>query len=190
MKANIAILITIATLTYFATLHFSGTAKPTINKVPDKDSINKAVNSADEMPDFTFTDINGNSRSASDYKGKIIILNFWASWCAPCIKEFPNLLNAADQHKDKAILIALSSDLNKEAIQKFITKMEKTQALNFKADNVLIALDENQAITSGKFQTFKLPETLIIDRDFKIRHKLIGADWTREDLDKIIKEIE
>ena len=53
--------------------------------------------------------------------------------------------------------------------------------------NILIALDENQDITAKKFSTFKLPETLIIDQNQNLRHKLIGADWQLEDLNTIIE---
>lgn len=187
MKTNITILIIVSVLTYALTLYLSdNNIRPTINEAPNKDAIQKKMK-GDEIPDFTFTDINGKTHTASDYKSKIIILNFWASWCAPCIKEFPNLLTAAEQHKDDVILIALSSDLDEAAIHKFITKMKATQNLNFDAPNILIALDENQEITAKKFSTFKLPETLIIDQNLNLRHKLIGADWALDDLNAIIE---
>lgn len=190
MKTNIAILLIIGVLTYLLTLSLTdNNIRPIVNEVPDKDSIQKAT-IANEIPDFTFTDINGKTHTASDYKGKIIILNFWASWCAPCIKEFPNLMTAAKQHKDNVILIALSSDLEETAITRFIARMknkESFKGLDFNADNILIALDENQAITSGKFQTFKLPETIIIDQKLNMRHKLIGADWSLNDLNSMIE---
>lgn len=187
MKTNIAILIIISVLTYSITLYLSeNNIRPAVNQVPDKSGIQKEMK-GDEMPDFTFTDINGKTHTASDYEGKIIVLNFWASWCTPCIKEFPNLLAAADQHKEDVVLIALSSDLEETAISKFIDKMSATANLNFDAPNILIALDENQAITAKKFSTFKLPETLIIDQNLNIRHKLIGADWELDDLNQIIE---
>jgi len=187
MKTNIAILIIVSVMTYALTLYLSeNNIRPNVNEVPDKQAIQKEMK-GDEIPDFRFLNINGKTHNASDYKGKIIILNFWASWCAPCIKEFPNLLNAAAQHKDDAIFIALSSDLDEAAIHKFITKMKTTQNLDFDASNILIALDKDQAITAKKFSTFKLPETLIIDQNFNLRHKLIGADWQLEDLNAMIK---
>jgi len=193
MKTNIAILLIVATITYALTLYLSdNNINTNINNVPNKSAIEKQIKGAQIIPDFTFTDINGEQKSASDFEGKIIILNFWASWCAPCIKEFPNLLDIAKTNKDTVILIALSSDLDEAAIQKFITKgkaMESFNGLDFNATNIHIALDKNQQITAGKFSTFKLPETLIIDRNQNLRHKLIGADWTREDLQNIIESL-
>jgi len=190
MKTNIILLLTISILTYAMTMLLTNNnIRPTINEVPNKAAIQKNIQNTEAIPNFTFTDINGKTHSASDYKGKIIILNFWASWCAPCIKEFPNLLYVAKTYNKDTVLIALSSDLNETAIQSFIKKMQTTQNLDFSADNILVALDENQEITAKKFSTFKLPETIIIDREFKIRNKLIGADWSTQDLSDIIESL-
>lgn len=190
MKTNIAILLIVGILTYALTLYLSeNNIARNVNEVPDKTAIQKDINNAQTIPDFTFTDINGTSHKSSNFKEKIIILNFWASWCTPCIKEFPNLLTIANTYKNDAVLIALSSDLNKKAITKFINKMASTQDLDFNAPNIFIALDEDQEITSKKFNTFKLPETIIIDKNQAIRHKFIGADWNIEDLEKTIEDL-
>ena len=185
MKTNIAILLIVGTLTYLLTLHLSGNSAPTINQVPNKETTSKTIGNEQTIPEFTFTDINGKTHNIADHKGKTIILNFWASWCAPCIKEFPNLLKAAQSNKDNVILIALSSDLDESAIHKFISKIN----LDFTAPNILIALDKGQAITAKTFNTFKLPETLIIDQNQNLRHKLIGADWEYENLQSIIETL-
>jgi thiol-disulfide isomerase/thioredoxin len=185
MKTNIAILLIVGTLTYFLTLHLSGNSAPTINQVPNKETTSQTIGNEQTIPEFTFTDINGKTHNIGDHKGKTIILNFWASWCAPCIKEFPNLLKATQSNKDNVILIALSSDLDEAAIHKFISKI----SLDFTAPNILIALDKDQAITAKTFNTFKLPETLIIDQNQNLRHKLIGADWEYENLQSIIETL-
>lgn len=190
MKLNIAILLIVGVATYLLTLHFSSDPTPTVNKVPDKEAVTKTIESADTMPAFTFTDIAGKEHSTDTFKDNIIILNFWASWCAPCVKEFPALIETARNNDDKGvILIALSSDLEEEHIHKFIRKMTKNQNINFGAKNMIIAWDKDQKITAGQFQTFKLPETIIIDRNQQIRHKLVGADWDINDLQTIIDDL-
>ncbi len=189
MKINILVLAIIAVGTYFVTIHFSEKTTPIVNQVPDKKSVTKTIQDTQKIPDFTFMDIKGKTYQAYDFQGKIIILNFWASWCAPCIKEFPNLLDIVNTNKDDVVLIALSSDLDETAIHKFIQKMQINKNFNFDASNIFIALDENQAITAKKFQTFKLPETIIIDQNLNMRHKLIGANWELGDLEKIIEEL-
>lgn len=176
MKTNLIILAIIAAATYALTLYLGqGT-----NLLPA--SATKDTNQS--VSYFEFTDINGRAHEITDFKGKKVILNFWASWCAPCIKEFPILLDAAHDNPD-TVLIALSSDLNEEAITKFMAKT----AFKFDAPNILIALDTDQAITSGIFNTFKLPETLIIDEDQTIRHKFIGANWSAQDLQNWLDKI-
>lgn len=185
MKTNIAILLIVGTLTYLLTLYLSGNSEPKINEVPDTASVHQTVKSDQTIPSFAFTDLKGKQHAIEDYQGKVVILNFWASWCAPCIKEFPNLIKAAREHNKDAVLIALSSDMDEDAIHKFITKMD----IDLETSNIVIALDKNQEITAKQFQTFKLPETIIIDKNLNLRHKLVGADWQYEDLDTIIKNL-
>ncbi|NCT40202.1 MAG: TlpA family protein disulfide reductase [Alphaproteobacteria bacterium] len=190
MKINIAVLLIVGILTYALTLYLSdNNIKPNITNVPDKNSTEETITNTQKIPSFDFTDIHGNTKTIGDFEGKIIILNFWASWCAPCIKEFPDLLYTAANNPDDIVLIALSSDLDEGAIDKFITKMKGTtgfENLNFNAKNIFIAHDQDQAVTAGKFGTFKLPETLIIDRNQNLRKKLIGANWEIDDLQSSI----
>jgi thiol-disulfide isomerase/thioredoxin len=142
----------------------------------------------EEAPQFAFQTLEGDYVSLTDLRGKIILLNFWASWCAPCRKEFPDLLRAASKNDD-VILLALSSDIEKEAAQAFITSLRKEKHLPTRLKNAYIGIDPGQKITSSLYQTYKLPETLIIDKDLKIREKLIGAAWTPQQLDAIIRRL-
>lgn len=130
-------------------------------------------------PDFAFTDIAGKTHTLSDYKDKIVMLNFWASWCAPCVKEFPALLTLASNNKDM-VLIALSSDLDEAAIHKFLKKQK-----NWKQANVIIALDEGGK-TMSQFGITKLPETLLLNKKHEIARKLVGAEWEPSNVQKQI----
>lgn len=178
MRLNIIIAACIGLLTYGLTLYMDGRS-PGVTQAP----INATTpQSGDTAPDFTFTDINNKTHSLRDFEGKTVILNFWASWCPPCIKEFPLLLKAAEQNKDSVILIALSSDHDPEAMTRFTDKLALENA-----DNVFIALDEETKITGGLFQTFRLPETIIIDPEQKLQHKLVGANWGYEELIALLK---
>ncbi len=140
------------------------------------------------VPDFSFSSLSGASYKISDFTGKTVILNFWASWCVPCIKEFPLLLQAAQAYPKDLVLIALSSDKSNEAIKRFLNKMEKQGNAYWKAPNVIITLDENN-VTQELFQTYRLPETILIDKSQIMRKKLVGADWTFSDLQSYIKDL-
>lgn len=133
-------------------------------------------------PTFSFSDLKGTEHSLSDYKGKIVLINFWASWCAPCIKEFPHLIKTAKKYPDDVVLIALSSDSHEDAIKKFI------RGKNAEAKNIILALDKND-IAGKKFQTFQLPETYILDRNLQISGKLVGATWKPVELEAMIEKL-
>ncbi len=133
---------------------------------------------------FSFTDTVGKKHYIQDHEGKTIILNFWATWCAPCVQEFPRLVELAERNQKRVVLIALSSDRDDETIQKFIaSEPNKPRSANF-----YVARD-TENITGKIFQTYKLPETLIIDRNLNLRRKFIGADWTVEDIEKAISRL-
>ena len=135
-----------------------------------------------KVPEFSFTTLDGQTHNIADFHGKIIVLNFWASWCAPCQKEFPDLLHIAADKKEDVVLIALSSDIDQDAVDKFLRK------INFApSENVLIAIDRDQHITEGLFQTYRLPETWIINRHQILKSKLIGAAWNKKDLLSMIE---
>lgn len=77
-------------------------------------------------PDFTLKDINGETVSLPDFRGKVVLLDFWATWCGPCIHELPNLKALYDKHKDNSAfaLIGISSDVNDETVVKFVANNE------------------------------------------------------------------
>lgn len=134
------------------------------------------------LPDFSFTALDGKSYAAKDFRGKIIIVNFWATWCAPCVVEFPELLKIAAANPRNVILIALSSDMDDDAIKKFLKNQARL------TQNVYIARDRED-VTLKVFGVTQLPETIITDHELNIREKLIGADWDPRVLQKIIHSL-
>jgi cytochrome c biogenesis protein CcmG, thiol:disulfide interchange protein DsbE len=133
-------------------------------------------------PNFSITDINGAAHELENFRGKIVILNFWATWCAPCIKEFPQLLKIAKDHKDKIILFAVSSDVNDELIHAFLAKQQFPKD----AANIIVARD-TQDITGKLFHTYKIPETFVIDRGGSIRAKFSGAEGQPQQIEPYIE---
>jgi cytochrome c biogenesis protein CcmG/thiol:disulfide interchange protein DsbE len=183
MRLNIIIAVLVGLMAYGLTLYMdTRTPKaPPIILVP-----NSVITTLPDSPaalDFSFTDSKGQTHALKDFKGKTVLLNFWASWCAPCIKEFPVLIDAVNKRPDELVLIALSSDIDENSMQRFITrKLDIPEG----ADNILIAFDANQAVTQGLYETFKLPETYVIDKAQNMRAKIVGADWTSEDLEQYL----
>lgn len=179
---NIIILIALGVFAYSAALYFNW-EKPQGPVSPPPAHKSGLFERGEAIPDFRFGDLNGRTYDIKSFDGKTIILNFWASWCAPCIKEFPDLLRLAETYEDSLVLIALSSDFDQGKIQRFIKKFEPLPG------NVYIGHDKTGAITQGLFNTYQLPETYIIDSGHTIRRKLIGAGWDFTDIKAFIETL-
>jgi len=168
---NAALFLAVAALGYGLTIYFDGASMPA-----------RAETETKPLPDFSFTDLSGKTRSVHDFKNKIVIINFWATWCAPCVMEFPALLKIAADNKDNVVLIALSSDAKEDDIKKFLQQQKAP------TENVLIAHDRED-VTLKIFGVTQLPETIITDPELNIREKLIGAEWEPAMLQKIIDSL-
>lgn len=130
-------------------------------------------------PDFTVQDAERTVK-LSDYRGQVVVLNFWASWCPPCVEETPSLVRMQRKLKDKGIVVlGVSEDVDEAAYQRFL----KTYNMN------LITVRDPAAKTKGLYGTVLIPETYVIDRKGILRRKFVSAvDWnTPEILDFLTK---
>jgi cytochrome c biogenesis protein CcmG, thiol:disulfide interchange protein DsbE len=128
-------------------------------------------------PDFTLQD-SDHKVSLSDYRGKVVLLNFWATWCPPCIIEMPSLIALQQKMKDKdVVILGVSIDEDEAAYHKFL----KNYGVNF-----VTVLDKDRK-TPTLYGTFGWPETYIIDRQGVVRRKFIGAaEWTSPEIVEFI----
>lgn len=141
------------------------------------------------IPNASFLNVSGEAQNLHDFKGKTIVLNFWATWCLPCVAEFPDLLELAAQHKDQMVFIALSVDGEPEKVLPFFDRFEEDVTKKLDLENVIIGYDTNKVISRDLFETTKYPETYIIGPDLKIRRKITGlTDWPSPEIAKLVKE--
>ena len=120
-------------------------------------------------PDFTVQD-GQNKVTLSQLRGQIVVLNFWATWCPPCVEEMPSLVEMQRRMKSKGVtVLAISMDADDGAYRHFI-----------KLHNIdLLTVRDPDQKSNALYGTFKFPETYIIDRNGIMRRKFIGAvDWT------------
>ena len=124
-------------------------------------------------PDFTVQD-SDRKVSLDEFRGKVVVLNFWATWCPPCIEEMPSLVEMQQKMKAKGVeVFAVSVDADQSAYQDFL-KAHKV--------NLLTVRDPDQK-SNNLYGTFKFPETYIIDRQGVLRRKFIGAvDWGQPEI--------
>lgn len=137
---------------------------------------------APDLPNLNLTSIKGNSFNLRQLKADIIIINFWASWCAPCIHEFPLLLETTLDNKTDIIMVAISNDNNKDDMQSFVELFPKAQNNPAK---IKIVWDSQLKIAEKYFNVVILPETLIVNRNYQITNKIVGEVKKEELLQKI-----
>ncbi|MCB1174983.1 MAG: TlpA family protein disulfide reductase [Leptospiraceae bacterium] len=176
LSRNQLIMLVAFGLLCIVTLYFGG-----VFRGPDQLSTNDANWQPEQAPDFTFQDMQGNRHKLSDFRDKVVLLNFWASWCGPCIEEFPSMLRLIQRDSGKIVLIAISQDDNEAAIQRFLQKHAGGMA-NYKNNPDLILVWDNQkVIGSEHFNILRIPETIIIDKQRRMVRKVVGAlEWDGE----------
>ena len=117
-------------------------------------------------PDFTLTDIFGNKVKLSDYKGKVIMLDFWATWCGPCRIEIPGFVDLQNRYRDHGFtIIGISMDYSPEPVMEFYKQFK----MNYP---VAIGDDDLGALYGG---ILGMPTTFLIGRDGRVYSKHIGA---------------
>jgi len=129
-------------------------------------------------PDFTVSDGTSTVHLA-DYRGKVVLLNFWATWCAPCVQELPGLLQLHRERPDIAIL-AVSVDEDADAYTSFIAERHV---------NLITVRDPSES-AAKLYHSEAWPETYIIDKNGIIRRKLVGAaDWSNPEIRTFISSL-
>ena len=118
--------------------------------------------------------LDGKPAHLSDLQGKVVVLNFWATWCPPCVDEMPSLVQMQQKMKSKGVeVLAVSVDADQGAYQKFL-----------KDHNIdLLTVRDPDQKSNNLYGTFKFPETYIIDRRGILRRKFIGPlDWGQPEI--------
>lgn len=132
-----------------------------------------AVNS-DVAPDFSFQTYGGNTYHLRGLTEKGVVLHFWASWCAPCIAEFPVLLEKIHNAHGNLALVAVSIDDDRSAMDSFITRLQKQMGGNGEDTHVYWVWDEKKDISLKTFSTADVPETILIDSRRRMIDKIAG----------------
>ncbi len=125
-------------------------------------------------PGFALPDLDGKMVSLADFKGKVVLLNIWATWCPPCVAEMPSMETLYQELKEEDFeIIAVSID---ESGSDVVAPFMKKHKLSFPA------LTDTQGTTKNIYQTTGVPESFIIDKDGIIVEKVIGPrEWASPD---------
>ena len=139
----------------------------------------RIVQEGDSAPDFSITADDGRTITASNFGGKLLLLNFWATWCAPCIEELPSLDQFQRQLANSGLVVlGVSADKDEKAYRRFLSRVNVS---------FLTARDPANKI-SADYGTFQYPESYLINRDGKVVMKVINAtNWVDEKMLSFVK---
>ncbi len=140
----------------------------------------KATDNTNMAPDFTLTSVEGKDVSLSDYRGKVIILDFWATWCPPCKAEIPGFVELYSQYNDQGLeIIGISLDQGDLSV---VPAFVKSYNVNYP---ILYYKDE---VISNYGGIRSIPTTFIIDKEGNIVQRLVGYK-PKEFFEELIKTL-
>ncbi len=137
-----------------------------------------------EAPDFELVDLNGDRRTLGSYRGRVVFLNFWATWCPPCREEMPSMQALYEQYSDSGLaVVAVDLQESEAAVSAFAREFEITFDILLDTDGRVGAM----------YGIRSIPTTYIVGRDGMIVAGALGArDWASEDafryFEAILKE--
>jgi thiol-disulfide isomerase/thioredoxin len=139
----------------------------------------RIVVAGDTAPGFTIKADNGQTVSLPKFGGKILVLNFWATWCPPCVQETPSLSRFAAEYANKGVVVlGVSVDKDLKAYDGFLQKFRPA------------FLTARDAQLHADYGTFMYPETYIIDAQGKVLKKIAEpADWMAPDVTQYINSL-
>ena len=134
----------------------------------------------DAARDFSVQD-SDRKVSLDQFRGQILVLNFWATWCPPCVEELPSLMSMQERTRAKGVVVlGISIDVDDNAYHRFLQQ----RSVNF-----LTVRDPDQKVAS-MYGTSGWPETYVIDRQGKLRRKFVGpVDWNSPDVVHFLNEL-
>jgi peroxiredoxin len=118
----------------------------------------EAADAMRQKADFTLTDLHGNPWHLRELKGKVVLVNFWATWCPPCRKEMPDLQALYDKYKEQGFVVLSISDEEPAKVQPFITERKITYP---------VLLDPGRKVNE-EFQVEGIPKSFVYDREGKL----------------------
>ena len=132
-------------------------------------------------PPLALKDLNDKARKLEDYRGKVVMVQFWATYCTPCLKEMPSMQRLEKKLADKPfVILAVNMGETDKEVRTFLTKL--------KVDFTILMDTDGEAL--GAWKVFVAPSSFLIDPQGKIRYTVQGGEeWDNEEYVKVISEM-
>jgi len=151
-----------------------------IGEAADKPCFCLSPETSVRSSDFELDDIHGNTISLYDYKGKVVLIHFWATWCIVCALEIPALNDLWDKYKDKDLVIIAVAEDSLKSVKPFVEKYKMKYP---------VLIDQYGGVKRS-YNVRALPSSFIIDKNGNIHCIAIGArDWRLNTIDSYIKNL-
>lgn len=161
----------------------SGNLKSTDQLDPDQEMISR-LESRQTVPDVTLVDVNGAAKKLAEYKGKVILLTFWAQWCTPCLVELPAFAQLQEKYGDKDFIVVAINVDEADIGKNFARDLWKQKRFGFDS-----YFDETKA-TAEEFGVEILPSNFVLDRQGLLAFSSVGAnDWTTPETAEMIESL-
>ncbi len=140
----------------------------------DSDRKAPGIDKREKAADFSLKDLGGRTVSLSSMRGRVVLLNFWATWCPPCVAEMPSLNRLYGQMRAKGLeVIAVSVDRSADDVREFIGK---------KGFNFTVLMDEGSSV-ARRYRVFSTPTTFLIDKNGNVVERFFGDyDWQDKEI--------
>lgn len=183
MKPHLKAAAVVIVLALLAVGAFKFLLEPRLTAAP-RDFQTLQLMETEGVASFEFTDLDGKKAELKQMMGKVVIVNFWASWCAPCIEEVPSLIKLVKEFKGDVQLIAVSGDSSREDIDVFLKSFP-----DLRAENIHLVWDQDRSFMK-KFEVIRLPESLVLGKDHKLVKKIVGTiDWYTPDSTQYVRQL-
>jgi peroxiredoxin len=134
-----------------------------------------------QAEDFQLVDLDGKAQSLSQYRGKIVLLNFWATWCKPCTTEMPAMQASFDKLRDKDFVVLAVNELEDDArVREHIKQYGHTFPVLLDRDNKV----------ANQFGVFGLPVSVFIDQEGRVQEYIKGGLLTEQKIDDTVARIQ
>ena len=131
----------------------------------------KEVEAGPTAPDFSLTNLSGQTVTLEQYRGKVVLLDFWATWCPPCRMTIPMLIKLQEKYRDEGLIIlGISIDDPQQITDKDLRYFKKITQINYPV------LRFNQKVMQDYFEdeSLSVPTMFVVDRNGKVRDKIVG----------------